>query len=111
MVMELYRIKIMNRIVPEGLALFGPGFEVGPDVDNPQGIVVRSSKVDTGDYPGLLAVARAGAGVNNISKTIRTVAEAASKSSDGADQTLEAATKLVQLSEKLKGMVDKARAN
>lgn len=61
-----YRIKIFDRIAPEGLALFGPGFSVGPDETNPHGIVVRSSSVDTADYPELLAVARAGAGVDNI---------------------------------------------
>lgn len=61
-----YRIKIFDRIAPEGLALFGPGFSVGPDETNPHGIVVRSSPVDTADYPELLAVARAGAGVDNI---------------------------------------------
>jgi D-3-phosphoglycerate dehydrogenase len=64
--MEPFRIKTINRIAPEGLALFGPDYEVGPDVAKPHGIVVRSGKVDTGDYPELLAVARAGAGVNNI---------------------------------------------
>lgn len=61
-----YSIKTINRIAPEGLALFGPNFQVGPDETNPHGIVVRSSRVDTDDYQGLLAVARAGAGVNNI---------------------------------------------
>jgi len=61
-----YRIKIINRIAPEGLALFGPNFQIGPDETNPHGIVVRSSQVDTDDYSELLAVARAGAGVNNI---------------------------------------------
>jgi D-3-phosphoglycerate dehydrogenase len=64
--MELYRIKTINRIAPEGLALFGPNYQVGPDVANPQGIVVRSDQLDIDDYPELLAVARAGAGVNNI---------------------------------------------
>ncbi|MGW8161348.1 MAG: 3-phosphoglycerate dehydrogenase family protein [Desulfobulbales bacterium] len=64
--MEQYRIKTINRIAPEGLALFGPDFQVGPDAENPHGIVVRSSPVDTDAYPVLLAVARAGAGVNNI---------------------------------------------
>jgi D-3-phosphoglycerate dehydrogenase len=64
--METYCIKTINRIAPEGLALFGPNFNVGPDEADPHGIVVRSSRVDTDDYPELLAVARAGAGVNNI---------------------------------------------
>lgn len=65
--MEPYRIKIINSIAPEGLALFGSNFTVSPDESNPHGIVVRSSQVDTDQYPELLAVARAGAGVNNIS--------------------------------------------
>ncbi len=41
-------------------------FRSGADQADPQGIIVRSSPVDTDDYPSLLAVARAGAGVNNI---------------------------------------------
>ena len=62
-----YRIKTINRIAKEGLALFGSDFQVSPDEPNPHGIVVRSDQVNTDDYPDLLAVARAGAGVNNIS--------------------------------------------
>jgi D-3-phosphoglycerate dehydrogenase len=65
--MELYRIKTINRIAPEGLALLGSSYQVGPDEASPHGILVRSDQVDTDDFPGLLAVARAGAGVNNIS--------------------------------------------
>jgi D-3-phosphoglycerate dehydrogenase len=64
--MDPYRIRTINSIAPEGLELFGPNYQVSPDEANPQGIVVRSSQVDTDDYPELLAVARAGAGVNNI---------------------------------------------
>jgi D-3-phosphoglycerate dehydrogenase len=65
--MEKFHIKTINRIAPEGLALFDEGYQVDPNEENPHGIVVRSSQIDTDDYPGLLAVARAGAGVNNIS--------------------------------------------
>ena len=64
--MGVYRIKTINRIAPEGLALFGPNFSVASDEADPHGIIVRSSPVDTDDYHELLAVARAGAGVNNI---------------------------------------------
>lgn len=64
--MEKFRIKTMNRIAPEGLALLGEEFHLDPDEKNPHGILVRSSQVDTDEYPELLAVARAGAGVNNI---------------------------------------------
>lgn len=72
--METYRIKTINRIAREGLALFGPNFTVSPEEKNPHGIIVRSNPVDTDDYPELLAVARAGAGVNNI--TVQKATEA-----------------------------------
>ena len=64
--MEPFRVKIIDRIAPEGLALLGERYQVGSDVENPHAIIVRSSPLDIDDYPGLLAVARAGAGVNNI---------------------------------------------
>lgn len=64
--MTLFRIKTINAIAPEGLKLLGDEFVVDPGEENPHGIVVRSSQVDVAMYPGLLAVARAGAGVNNI---------------------------------------------
>jgi D-3-phosphoglycerate dehydrogenase / 2-oxoglutarate reductase len=62
----LYRIKVINKIAREGLILFGDKYQIDPDEEIPHGIIVRSSPVDTEMYPGLLAVARAGAGVNNI---------------------------------------------
>ncbi len=64
--MSQYRIRIHNNIAREGLELFGANYSVGADEQEPAGILVRSSQVDTDDYPSLLAVARAGAGVNNI---------------------------------------------
>ena len=64
--MTKYKIKIMNKVAAEGLALFDEKFQLGGDEAQPDGIVVRSSPVNTDKFPGLLAVARAGAGVNNI---------------------------------------------
>lgn len=64
--MTSYRIKTINAIAPQGLDLLGDDYSVNPDDENPHGIVVRSSQVDVDDYPELLALARAGAGVNNI---------------------------------------------
>lgn len=64
--MEKYRVKILNAIASEGLRFFDDHFMAGPDEEDPQGILVRSAHVDTSHYPSLLAVARAGAGVNNI---------------------------------------------
>ncbi|MFN2354215.1 MAG: phosphoglycerate dehydrogenase [Desulfopila sp.] len=62
-----YAIKLMNVIAREGLDLLGDDYEFTPHIATPDGILVRSSTVDTDEYPGLLAVARAGSGVNNIS--------------------------------------------
>ncbi|MEJ2690952.1 MAG: 3-phosphoglycerate dehydrogenase, partial [Deltaproteobacteria bacterium] len=63
---EPYRIKVINRIAAEGLALLDNGFQVAAGEADPHGIIVRSSPVDIDDFSSLLAVARAGAGVNNI---------------------------------------------
>ena len=64
--MEKYRIKTFNKIAAEGLSIFDDRFTVGPDVEDPHGIIVRSAKIDTEKFPTLFAVARAGAGVDNI---------------------------------------------
>jgi D-3-phosphoglycerate dehydrogenase len=62
----MFRVRIVNKISDEGLALFGGNYAVSADEPDPQAIVVRSGEIDTDTYPSLLAVARAGAGVNNI---------------------------------------------
>ena len=59
-------IKTMNNISKKGLGLFGPFYQVSDAIENPDAILVRSAQVDTDNFNGLLAVARAGAGVNNI---------------------------------------------
>lgn len=56
----------MNVIAREGLDLLGEEYHISAEETQPDGILVRSSKVDTDEYPGLLAVARAGSGVNNV---------------------------------------------
>ncbi len=61
-----YKIKKINAISEEGLHLFTDMFHVSVDEQAPDGIVLRSSPLDVDDYPTLLAVARAGAGTNNI---------------------------------------------
>ena len=64
----MYRIKTLNKISSVGLdRLDRDRFQVGSDVENEDGILVRSAKLL--DYPlpeSLLAIARAGVGVNNI---------------------------------------------
>jgi len=64
--MEQFRIKVINAIAAEGLNQFTDRYHVDEHENNPHGIVVRSSPVDLKAYPELLAIARAGAGVNNI---------------------------------------------
>ena len=64
--MSVFRIKTINAIASEGLDLLNEKFSVDPGEEKPEGIIVRSSQVDVEDYPELLAIARAGAGVNNI---------------------------------------------
>jgi D-3-phosphoglycerate dehydrogenase / 2-oxoglutarate reductase len=64
--MSLYKIKKINTIAEEGLRLFNSSFIVSADEAHPEGIILRSSQLNVDDYPELLAVARAGAGTNNI---------------------------------------------
>ena len=64
----MHDIKTLNKIAPAGLNLLKEaGCRVGDDVEAPEGILVRSAKMhDYAFNPELLAIARAGAGVNNI---------------------------------------------
>ena len=64
----MYTIKTLNAISPVGLAkLNNKQFEVAVDTDAPDGILVRSADMlNTAFNDNLLAIARAGAGVNNI---------------------------------------------
>ena len=61
-------IKTLNNIAPRGLAKLGPAqFKVDNEAGAPQGILVRSAKMHEMELPeSLLAIGRAGAGVNNI---------------------------------------------
>ncbi len=64
-----YNIRVFNKISEQGLKLFQGDSEFNLDENNPanpDGILVRSSEIDVTQFPDLLAVARAGAGVNNI---------------------------------------------
>ena len=61
-------IKLLNKIAKVGTDKLDPAlFNVGEDVDAPFGIMVRSANMlDMEFNPELRAIARAGAGVNNI---------------------------------------------
>ena len=63
----MYHIHYLNKISPKGTALWGEDYTLTDDVAQAEGILVRSAAMHDMDLPeGLLAVARAGAGVNNI---------------------------------------------
>ncbi|GET29792.1 3-phosphoglycerate dehydrogenase family protein [Prolixibacter sp. SD074] len=64
----MYKIQTLNKIDEKGLKLFpADAYEVGGEITNPEGIVLRSYKMHDMELPSSLkAIARAGAGVNNI---------------------------------------------
>ena len=64
----MFRIKTMNKISPTGLAVLDANrFTVSDNVENEDGILVRSADMHEYAFPDALrAIARAGAGTNNI---------------------------------------------
>ncbi len=57
----------LNPISPVGLAKLPENYQLTEDISQAEGLLVRSASMHDMDLPqGLLAVARAGAGVNNI---------------------------------------------
>ncbi len=64
----MFDIKTMNAISPAGIeSLSRRGCNVGPEMENPQGLLVRSANLHGCTFPeSLLTIGRAGAGYNNI---------------------------------------------
>ncbi|HCM92582.1 MAG TPA: 3-phosphoglycerate dehydrogenase [Lachnospiraceae bacterium] len=63
----MFKYTCLNPIAQVGLEKFTGNFEKTDDIKEAQGVLVRSASMHDMDLPeGLLAVARAGAGVNNI---------------------------------------------
>ncbi len=64
----MYKIRTFNNISEKGLGKFSPTvYELGTEIADPDGILLRSHQLSPGDAtPSLRAVGRAGAGVNNI---------------------------------------------
>ena len=62
------KIKLMNKIASVGTDILdAAGYEVGENVEKAEGIMVRSASLHEMEFDSeLLAIARAGAGVNNI---------------------------------------------
>ena len=64
----MFRIKTLNKISPAGLSVLDQTrYSISGDVENEDGILVRSADMHAYQFPdSLRAVARAGAGTNNI---------------------------------------------
>lgn len=63
----MYNIKLLNKIAKIGTDIFGENYNVGENVENADAIMVRSADMNGMEFsPELKAIARAGAGVNNI---------------------------------------------
>jgi D-3-phosphoglycerate dehydrogenase len=64
----MYKIKTYNAISDKGLSRFpADSYDVGPDLESADAYVLRSHKLHGQEIPdGLAAIARAGAGTNNV---------------------------------------------
>ncbi len=63
----MYNVQTLNKISPIAIEALGEGYTVADDVQNPDAVLVRSASMHEMEMPeSLLAIARAGAGVNNI---------------------------------------------
>lgn len=63
----MYQIQLYNKIAAVGTSRFGADYAYSEDAKNPDAILVRSAALhDLAFNPELKAIARAGAGVNNI---------------------------------------------
>jgi D-3-phosphoglycerate dehydrogenase len=63
----MYKIATLNKISQKGIACFSDNYELVENLDEAHGILVRSQDMRSMEFSdNLLAIARAGAGVNNI---------------------------------------------
>ena len=63
----MYNIKTLNKISKFGMDRFNDNYKCGDDIENPDAIILRSFKMHDMEIPKTVrAIARAGAGVNNI---------------------------------------------
>ncbi len=63
----MYKVQTLNKIAKIGLNVFDDKYTFGDEVENPDGIILRSFNMHDMELPdSLAAVARAGAGTNNI---------------------------------------------
>ena len=63
----MYKVHYLNKISPKGTELWTEDYQTTDKIDEAEGILVRSASMHDMTMPeNLLAIARAGAGVNNI---------------------------------------------
>lgn len=64
----MFKVKLMNKIAKVGTDVLSPTrYDIGEDIENEDAIMVRSAALhETPFSPNLRAIARCGAGVNNI---------------------------------------------
>ena len=66
----MYQIHYLNKISQQGTALWTEDFALNDDINAADGVLVRSANMHDMELPqNLMAIARAGAGVNNIPLT------------------------------------------
>ena len=66
----MYNVHYLNKISPKGTALWTDNYQTADAIENAEAVLVRSASMHDMELPeNLLAVARAGAGVNNIPLT------------------------------------------
>ena len=63
----MYQVYNLNKISPKGTDLFTEDYQTAAQIDNADAVLVRSAAMHEMEFPrSLAAIARAGAGVNNI---------------------------------------------
>ena len=63
----MYQVYNLNKISPKGTDLFTEAYQTVEQMDNADAVLVRSAAMHDMAFPkSLAAIARAGAGVNNI---------------------------------------------
>jgi len=66
----MYKVHCLNKISPKGMELWTEDYQTTDQIEEAEGILVRSASMHDMEMPkNLLAIARAGAGVNNIPLT------------------------------------------
>lgn len=67
----MFNILTLNKIAAVGTSRLGENYTYGDDVQNPDAVLVRSAAMHDMEFAdNLLAIARAGAGTNNIPKDV-----------------------------------------